>query len=125
MDQRADEAAEALGICAVSGTCSVSLICYAELAPSFLARRLLDRFLADMYVSVTPLSQEEAFRAGNLFIENKRERGRNGRILPDFFVGAHALVHADRLLTRDDRCQRTAFARLKVVTPRDVISQAE
>jgi len=38
-------------------------------------------------------------------------------ILPDFLIGAHALVERCPLLTRDQRRYRQAFSGLKLITP--------
>lgn len=45
-------------------------------------------------------------------------RGRE-RVVADFLVGAHAMLHADRLLTRDRGFYRKHFARLEILDPSD------
>jgi predicted nucleic acid-binding protein len=70
-------------------------------------------------VRFDPLSVEAAELAGALWRrrrEGSREGARN-RVVPDFLVGAHALLHADRLLTRDRGFFRRAFNGLNVSDP--------
>jgi predicted nucleic acid-binding protein len=54
--------------------------------------------------------------AGALWGANRRGSER-ARVVADFLVGAHAMQHADRLLTRDRGFYRQAFADLEIVDP--------
>ena len=40
-----------------------------------------------------------------------------GRAVPDFLVGAHALLQCDGLITRDDAFYRQYFKGLKLIVP--------
>ena len=57
-------------------------------------------------------------RAGEM---QRRYRARGGgrlRTVPDFIVGAHALLQCDGLITRDDGFFRDYFKGLKIVVPK-------
>ena len=75
------------------------------------------RFLADQGVLFEPPSAAAAARAGALWRAHRRSHQGRHRIIADFLVGAHALLHADALLTRDRGFYRRYFARLRVVDP--------
>lgn len=65
-----------------------------------------------------PLPYEAAFVAGKAFRTYRRRGGERSSPLPDFFIGAHALVAGYRLLTRDARRYRTYFPALDLIAPR-------
>jgi predicted nucleic acid-binding protein len=47
----------------------------------------------------------------------RRKGGQRRSPLPDFYIGAHALVGRMTLLTRDARRYRTYFPALRIVAP--------
>jgi predicted nucleic acid-binding protein len=47
----------------------------------------------------------------------RRQRGTRERVIADFLIGAHALVQADRLLTRDRGFYRRYFEGLEILDP--------
>jgi predicted nucleic acid-binding protein len=87
----------------------------AEIAPAFADEDMLKEFLADWQIEFVPSSSRSAILAGFNFTRYLRRGGRKGRVLADFLIGAHALVHADRLLARDRGYLRDYFTDLKVL----------
>lgn len=94
----------------VIGECAL-----AEIAPAFKDEKTLKDFLADWQIEFVPSSHDSAILAGRNFARYLSRGGRKGRIVADFLIGAHAMLHADRLLARDRGYLRDYFSRLKVL----------
>jgi hypothetical protein len=110
-------AAQALEAASAEGPLIISEVVYAELAPSFADRAALDRSLVAFGMEAPALGRDAAFVAGTMFASYRRSGSDRSRILPDFLIAAHALHHADRLLTRDRGFYRKHFPKLTVVQP--------
>ena len=89
----------------------------AEILPAFGARDDFPRFLRDWQVDFVPGSLQSGLLAGEYFAKYLQRGGKARRVLPDFLIGAHACLHADRLLARDRGYFRDYFAQLKVIGP--------
>jgi predicted nucleic acid-binding protein len=98
---------------AEQGEMVISEVVYAELSPGYTERGGTDSFLSDLGVRIQRSNTNALHVAGVAFQAYRRQRtpqtcascgqpiaGRR-HILPDFMIGAHAQVHAGRLLTRD------------------------
>jgi predicted nucleic acid-binding protein len=74
--------------------------------------------LAEMGVNFSPMSEQAALRAG-IMQRRFRERGgkRDERVVADFLVGSHALLHCNALITRDNGFYRDYFKGLKIIDP--------
>jgi len=122
-----------------AGSLVISEAVYSELASFFPDQVSLDQFLQRTSITLDPSRPESLFRAGAAWHEYQRQRpaafacpqcGNRQRttcsrcgadlrprqhLVADFMIGAHALVQADRLLTRDRRYYGTYFPRLVLV----------
>lgn len=92
-------------------------VVYAELAPLFPARNLLDAALADLGVTLRRIPELALFQAGRAFEQYRRKGGPRLSILADFFIGAHAEVTGLPILTRDTRRYRTYFPDVELIAP--------
>lgn len=91
---------------------------YAEVAGHFPKRSDLDTFLQEAEIQLSQSTPETLFKAGHLWKQTgvKRPHGSppTRRLLADFLIGAHALLQAERLLTRDKGFYRSAFSGLRL-----------
>ena len=101
----------------LQGTLVISDVVYAELAAGFETREPLEAALELVGVEVVGLGRPAAFTAGRIFAAYRRAGGHRRHILADFLIAAHAVHHADRLLTRDRGFYREYFPDLKLMEP--------
>lgn len=98
------------------GLLAINPIIYAELAAGFTAIEELDRILGDDFERLQ-LPWEAGFLAGQCFKKYRHQGGQRHSPLPDFYIGAHAMVAGLTLLTRDSARYRTYFPKLSLVSP--------
>ena len=100
------------------GRLIVSESVIAEVRPAFESNALLEEFLGDWGLEFMPSTLRSSIRAGEMLRQMlARKKRQEGRILPDFLIGAHALEHADRLLARDRGFLRDYFTELALWDP--------
>ncbi len=92
-------------------------VVYAELVPKFADRHKLDETLSLINVTVSSLDTEVAYIAGEKWKLYRKSGGKRSRIITDFLIGAHALLKADRFLTRDRDFYRSYFPELSIMSP--------
>jgi hypothetical protein len=130
-----DESERALAEALRAGAVVISDPVYAELAVHFPEQERLDRFLADTGLRLESSNAEVLYRAGRAWSGYIRRRPAlacpqcgarqeihcdecgasvqpRQHVVADFIIGAHALVQADQLLTRDRGYYATYFPEL-------------
>jgi predicted nucleic acid-binding protein len=73
--------------------------------------------LAALRVGYSAAQADAALTAGKMWSLYRGRRGAQERVIADFLIGAHALLQADRLLTRDRGFYRGYFEGLKILDP--------
>lgn len=129
----------AIEVASNRGALVIAEAVYAELSSKFLDEVSLDEFLLRSDIHLLPTSREALYLAGATWVNYARTRpqghvcNRCGaqtqahceqceapitlrqRVLSDFLIGAHALIHAERLLTRDRGIYGAHFPDLELV----------
>ena len=101
-----------------SGSVIVCDVVLAEVSAFFPPGEDPAAVLAEMGIAFEPLSAEAAVEAGRRWKAFRAQGGkRRDRVIADFLVGAHALLAADVLLTRDRGFYRSAFSGLRILEP--------
>jgi predicted nucleic acid-binding protein len=103
--------------CAEDSILVVNPIIYAEVSIGFNRVEELGEALPADIFERRSLPWEAAFLAGKCFLSYRRAGGARRSPLPDFFIGAHALVQGMTLLTRDNVRYRTYLPRLALIAP--------
>lgn len=108
---------DALGEAFDTGPLVINPIIYAELSIRFNSPESLDDALRALGMRREDLPYDAAFPAGSAFLAYRRRGGSRTSTLPDFYIGAHALVRGYTLLTRDRQRYETYFPGLTVIAP--------
>ena len=114
----ADAAELALRDCLALGPLAVCDVVVAEVCSSLKdGDRALD-VLEDMGLRFVETASAAAIRAGEMQRRYRSRGGQRQRTIPDFIVGAHALLQCKGLITRDAGFFRDYFKGLKVIVPK-------
>jgi predicted nucleic acid-binding protein len=105
----------ALRKAAEHSTLAINAIIFAEVSTKF--SRIEDADAALIDFAREPLPYEAGFLTGKAFLAYKKRGGAKRSPMPDFYVGAHAVVGRMDLLTRDAVRYRTYFPGLKIIAP--------
>lgn len=109
--------ADALRRCLREGALQVCPVVWAEVRAAFEDDEAFGRTLTTLGVTYAEFSADAAALSGVIWQSYRRAGGKRERIMADFMIGAHALKHCDRLLSRDAGFYRNYFSELTVVAP--------
>ncbi len=116
-----ERAEEALRKASKEGALIVCEIVYADLAGLFPSQGALGAFLRETGIQLKSSNPEMLWKAGELWRRFCLDRPRHSaiarRILADFLIGAHAMLQAEQLLTRDKDFYHSVFAGLRITSP--------
>ena len=123
-DARAEAAEDSLRQALTRGPVVVCDVVVSEVVSGLgYGAELLDT-LEDAGIAYTPVESRSAVRAGEMQRRYKERRKAAGlpavgeRTVPDFLIGAHALLQCTALITRDAGFFRDYFKGLKVIVPK-------
>ena len=74
--------------------------------------------LEEVGMAYLPTEARAALRAGEMQRRYRQRGGKRERTVPDFLVGAHALMQCSGLITRDAGFFRDYFKGLRVIVPK-------
>ncbi|MCI1191905.1 type II toxin-antitoxin system VapC family toxin [Calidifontimicrobium sp. SYSU G02091] len=122
-DARAEAAEESLRDALARGPVVVCDVVVSEVVSGLgYGAELLDT-LEQAGITFSPIEARAAVRAGEMQRRYKERRKAAGlpaagpRTVPDFLIGAHALLQCNGLITRDASFFRDYFKGLKVIVP--------
>lgn len=114
---QADAAEACLRQCLSNGPVVICDVALAEVCSALRDGSEALAVLEEMSIRFSTLESKSALRAGEMQ-RRHRERGTpRARAVPDFLVGAHALLQCDGLITHDDAFYRQYFKGLKLIVP--------
>ena len=76
------------------------------------------RDIEEVGIAYMPTEARAALRAGEMQRRYRQRGGPRTRTVPDFLIGAHALLQCQALITRDAGFFRDYFKGLKVIVPK-------
>ncbi len=109
--------AEHLARCLAAGPVAINAVIYGEVAFAYDRIEVVDEALPRHIYNYRPIPREASFLAARAHAAYRSRGGTRQMILPDFLIGAHAVIERFGLLTRDAHRYRQAFPGLQLITP--------
>lgn len=99
------------------GPLVINPVIYAEFSVRYQSPDEVDVLLPSESFVREGLPWTAAFAAGAAFRKYRAAGGGRDRVLPDFLIGAHAVIRDYQILTRDPKGYRNYFPSVHLVTP--------
>jgi predicted nucleic acid-binding protein len=106
-----------LNAAAATEELAINDVVYAELSAGYRHYREVDAFITNAGFALVRTPPLALFLAGKAFQRYRRSGGPRTGVLPDFFIGAHAIASDAKLLTRDARRYSAYFPGIRLITP--------
>ena len=106
-----------LAAAATQDQLAINDIVYAELSVRYPTIEELDAMLRDAELVTVPIPRTALFLAGKAFQRYRSAGGVKTGVLPDFFIGAHAVASDSILVTRDAARYPTYFPGIQLIAP--------
>lgn len=100
-----------------AGPLVINPVIFAEFSVRYDSLDEVDALLPVDQFAREGLPWSAAFAAGVAFRKYRRAGGGRDRVLPDFLIGAHAVIRDHTILTRDPKGYRSYFPGVRLITP--------
>jgi len=96
---------------------AVNAVIFAEASIHYARVEELDSLLDTVSIALVEIPRSALFLAGKAFLAYRRAGGTKTGVLPDFFIGAHAVTAQAPLITRDPTRYRRYFPAAQLIAP--------
>jgi len=114
----ADWSENILGQYSQTNTLYINSIIYTEVSVGFKRIEEVEAAIEQAGIKVLEIPREALFLAGKVFLNYRKSKGTKHSTLPDFYIGAHAIVSTFDLITRDISKFKTYFPNLNLIYPK-------
>ncbi len=96
---------------------AINDVVYAELSIGYARMESLDTMIRSAGLVYAAMPRPALFLAGKAFQRYRSAGGRKTGVLPDFFIGAHAVIADAVLITRDAARYRSYYPGIMLIAP--------
>ena len=107
-----------LGQCGQTNSLYINSIIYTEVSIGFNRIEEVEAAIEQAGVKVLEIPREALFLAGKVFLKYRKSKGTKHTTLPDFYIGAHAIISEFDLITRNISKFKTHFPNLNLIHPK-------